>query len=69
MKHWTICESLDSASAELAIDLAIERQRLQIESQLARARLGRAATSVPAIRIQQLVEERKAFLLVDAADR
>ena len=44
MKHWIIYESLDSASAELAIDLAIERQRLQIESELARAPLGRAAT-------------------------
>ena len=51
-----MCESLDSASAELAIDLAIERQRAQIESELARARLCPAATSIPPIRFEQLVE-------------
>jgi hypothetical protein len=60
-----MCESLDSASAELAIDLAIERQRVQIESELARARLGPVATSIPPIRFQQLVEASETFPLVD----
>jgi hypothetical protein len=61
-----MCESLDSASAELAIDLAIERQRLQIESELARAGLGTAATSIPPIRFQQLLDLSETFRLVDA---
>jgi len=60
-----MCESLDSASAELAIDLAIERQRLQIESELACARLGTAATSIPPIRFQQLVDASENFPVVD----
>jgi len=60
-----MCESLDSASAELAIDLAIERQRVQIERELARARLDPVATSIPPIRFQQLVEESETFPLVD----
>jgi len=62
-------ESLDSASAELAIDLAIERQRLQIETELARARIGRAASRIPQIRMQQLVNVREALLSVDAAGK
>jgi len=62
-------ESLDSASAELAIDLAIERQRLQIETELARARIGRAASRIPQIRMPQLVNVREALLSVDAAGK
>jgi hypothetical protein len=61
-----MCESLDSASTELAIDLAIERQRLQIESELARARLGPVATSIPPMRFQQLLDLSETFGLVDA---
>jgi hypothetical protein len=61
-----MCESLDSASTELAIDLAIERQRLQIESELARARLRTATTSIPPIRFQQLLDLSETFRLVDA---
>ena len=49
-----MCEFLDSALVELAIDVAIEHQRLQIESELAHARVGRAATSVPPIRLKLL---------------
>jgi len=60
-----MCESLDSASAELAIELAIERRRLQIESELARARLGTGATSIPPIRVQQLLDLSETFRLVD----
>ena len=62
-----MCESLDSAPAELAIDLAIERQRLQIESELARERLSAAATSIPPIRFQQLLDLSETFRLVDAS--
>ena len=60
-------ESLDSASAELAIDLAIERQRRQIKSELARARVGRAASRIPQTHIQRLVHVREALASVDTA--
>jgi hypothetical protein len=60
-----MCESLDSASAELAIDLAIERQRRQIESEVARARVGRAASRIPQIHMQRLVNVREALAIVD----
>jgi len=60
-----MCESLESASTELAVDLAIARQRLQIESELARARLGTAATSIPPIRFQQLADVSENFPVVD----
>lgn len=55
-----MCESLDSASAELAVDLAIERQRRQIESELAHARVGVAARRIPQIQMQGLVNVREA---------
>jgi hypothetical protein len=62
-----MCESLDSASAELAIDLAIERQRRQIQSEVARARVGRAASRIPQIYMQRLVNVREALANVAAA--
>ena len=62
-------ESLDSASAELAIDLAVERQRLQIENALARARIGRTASRIPHIHMQQLVNVSEALLSVNAGGK